>query len=160
VTSHEDSWRNAKFNSHHITHQLKSTPPPPFNQGFNMNFVQSSGSLCLAEIFKVADLTRIPRNMSYLIVTNTLRLHCKVKCISQPISVLRYGHMCHQASWHALGDPVYAGELQQPNTINIYRQNANTNTGVLNTWHTSVLPATDYIRIDRVISFIFPLMQV
>jgi hypothetical protein len=41
--------------------------------------------------------------------------------------------MCHLTSLHALGDLIYAGELEQPNTINIYKQNVNTNIGELNT---------------------------
>jgi len=116
--------------------------------------------VCLTEIFKVGDLTRIPRNLRYLILTHIQRLHSKVKCIPLSISVLRNGHMCHQSSWHALGDLIYSGELQQPNTINIYRQNINTNIGQLNTWHSSVLPAIYYIRTDTVILFIFLLILV
>jgi len=41
--------------------------------------------------------------------------------------------MCHHTSRHGHDDLIYAGELQQPNTINIYRQNVNTNIGELNT---------------------------
>jgi hypothetical protein len=51
---------------------------------------------------------------------------------------------------------MYAGELQRPNKINIYRQNVNKNNGELNARHSAVFPAIYCVRINTVISFIFP----
>jgi hypothetical protein len=125
-----------------------------------VNFVQSSGTLFNRNIQGGWSHTNSTKYALSYPNTYTATAQQGQMYPTVSVSVLRNGHMCHQASWHALGDLIYSGELQQPNTINIYRHNVNTNIGQLNTLHSFALPAIYYIRTDTVISFIFPLILV